>query len=1233
MRNGDRGSRQLYCRNAVMGTVIVGLIAASSTGASASARGLESGSAAPQSAAHDLVAVPGLFEENRGQHDAAVAFSFSVRTYDALFMRDGITLRARDGGECRISFPPASRPAPTGVDQRPATINYFRGSDPTQWRKEIALHRRITYHQYAPGVDLTFTAHGDGIEYEWLHREAAAAGRQEPEWIVACEGGALTDLLQAGIGALRLTAVRHRPEDPREAAADAGPAGIQDQHRPASLTHSTLLGGVNGHEWAEGVAMMGNGDIVVTGSATSSALKTSPGVLQRPHAGGTDLFVARFTSAGELVFLTYLGGGDNETHRSQIAVDGSSIYLVAGTRSSNFPTTSNAHRSRFGGGSFDGVFARLSLDGGELLYSTFIGGSGDDRAFAITLAGSRIVIGGRTDSSDFPIVGMPPQSVRGGGVDGFVAVYDESRLVASTYLGGGGEDVVRSIEVDRDGLIFVSGTTASRDFPTTEGALQRSYGGGDLDAFVMVYSADLSRLHASTYLGGSQLELLREMALHPDSGVVVVGFTLSSDFPTTPASLQPGPGGAQDGFVTHVLPDTSLQWSTFIGGSGDDEAAAVASNQAGELWIAGATRSSDLPIIDRRHQSQLAGGYDTFLLRLTPDGKTTTYSALLGGALNDAYSDMVTGADGAVWAVGGSYSVDFPSTPDAFQPRHSGDLFTEAVIVKFVEELPPLLEVTASFRWTPGAPSVGEQVRFLESTANAEAWLWSFGDGTTSNERQPTHIYRSSGRYQVSLTASNGSGSVTRIRDITVTDPATSFSPRSIIPGQARTGGAAGAFFRSTLWITNPSAGESVFRLRFDPAPGTPAGEWEEFASYTLSPMQTVAFTDVLNDAFGVDTSASGAIVMELAEGSPLPIATSRTYNDTESAGTLGQYIPAVNLVDGGSLFTRIEGLAADDGTRSNSGIVNLSSAPLTATLTLRDSDGGPRGRSVAVQLPPLAAMQLNAINNVAEAGSIAPFSVEISSDAPHFSYASILDNRTSDPIFVPGTLSPRTLQWIDGIAAVTGAGGSFFRSSLVIANRAETNASVTMGYTPRGATAPTHNAQLMIAAASTTEFRDIRELFPIEGAGTLTISSPAAPLVAWARTFSDRGSAGTLGQFIPAFGAEDLIPLTGAILQGLSQNQRYRTNAGLVNTSEQQVNVRLSLWNRDGTRLSSRQWTIAPSQSVFIGAVLREFVDEEFSDVYVLIEPDVSDAIYGWASIVDNLSTDPTFVRPIFIP
>jgi len=403
-----------------------------------------------------------------------------------------------------------------------------------------------------------------------------------------------------------------------------------------------------------------------------------------------------------------------------------------------------------------------------------------------------------------------------------------------------------------------------------------------------------------------------------------------------------------------------------------------------------------------------------------------------------------------------------------------------------------------------------------------------------------------------------------------------------------------------------------------------------------IQPNESIAFSDVLTEALGATGPTGGAIVVEVQDGKPLPIVTSRTYNEPGPfAGTFGQYIPAVSLTSSMGSEVFIDGLGGDSRFRSNVGVVNLSNQEITATITVLDTNGVQQGQPYIISVPARSSRQENGINSKVGAGNLGVFTVRITATGDFFAYASKLDNVTSDPIFVPNTLLALSRQWVDGVGAVQGEGGAFFRSNLSISNRGSSAAVVTLQYTPRGATTASHSETINVPAKSTAFYNDaIPQIFGIEGAGALTVTSDSSnPVVVWARTYNDRGTSGTLGQFIPAFGPADLVGTKGALLQGLSENAGYRTNLGFVNTSAAAVGVTMSVWSKQGIKLNEKVYVIAGGQSVFVSRIIRDIAPgAEIADGYLKIVPSDPDALYVWASYVDNVSTDQTFVRPIAI-
>ena len=453
-----------------------------------------------------------------------------------------------------------------------------------------------------------------------------------------------------------------------------------------------------------------------------------------------------------------------------------------------------------------------------------------------------------------------------------------------------------------------------------------------------------------------------------------------------------------------------------------------------------------------------------------------------------------------------------------------------------------------------------------------------------------------------------------------------SFTPSLVLPGVARTAGSGGSLFRTTAWITNPADAPIRVRLRFRAGAGFQGGNAIAPAAVTIAAHETLAYADVLAEVFHVDAGTGGVMVVETEAGAALPVVSGRTFNDAGAAGTFGQYIVAVPIGAGGS-EQWIHGLAANSANRTNVGVVNLQDAAAHATITLWNSAGVQVGNPIDVDVPALSSIQINGVQNAAEAGELDEFAVRVAC-AACAAYASKLDNRTSDPVCVIPN-AERTAQWIDGVGATPGAGGTMWRSSLSLSNRGSSDATVRIAFTRRGETGASKTADVMVPTQQTRFIADLLpELFATEGAGMVALSSTAA-VSAWARTFNDRGAAGTLGQFMPAFGVDELIGPRGAILQGLSENAAFRTNAGIVNTGTADATATLIAYDRAGVQVGTKSYTVRAGEALSVGRVLADIGVAPIADAHLLVTSTVPNALYVWASAVENTSTDQVFVRP----
>lgn len=330
-----------------------------------------------------------------------------------------------------------------------------------------------------------------------------------------------------------------------------------------------------------------------------------------------------------------------------------------------------------------------------LTYSTLLGGSADEfgRSVAVDARGDIYVAGG-TASVDFPVTAGPLAGNQlGGALDAFVAKLDGTtgQLIHATYLGGSLMDVGRGIAVDTAGYAYVTGQTQSTDFPIVN-PLQPNRA-GNYDAFVAKLSPSGSALAYSTYLGGSDYDSARAIAVDATGRVVLMGQTRSADLPTH-AALQPQLGGENDAFVAKLeASGSAFAFSTYLGGSDDDlpfTDAPLADpptspsfdldlDPENAIYLAGTTESLDFPTANAL-QPAFGGARDGFVAKLDPSGATLVYSTYLGRLSGDTARGIDVDRFGNAYVIGGTRSTDFPTTGGVAQPQNGG--FYDAFVLK-----------------------------------------------------------------------------------------------------------------------------------------------------------------------------------------------------------------------------------------------------------------------------------------------------------------------------------------------------------------------------------------------------------------------------------------------------------------------------------------------------------------------------------------------------------------------
>ncbi|HUO03725.1 MAG TPA: SBBP repeat-containing protein [Candidatus Binataceae bacterium] len=665
--------------------------------------------------------IPRYFEPNLGQTDSRVKFLSHGDGHTLFLTADGALLsidsatNAANGADrgngmaLGLSIVGANRDARIeGVDPIHSKSNYFIGRDPKGWHANVPNFGQVRYRNVYPGVDLVFY----GADRRQLEYDFIVAPGADPKSIRLRFDGA-RKLSFNSVGDLivpladgselihRAPLIYQERDGHRESIAGRtvmrgmDTIGFElatyDRRRPVyidpGLVYSTFLGGSTG-DFVAGIAVDSAGNAYVTGQTSSANFPTTTGAFQTVRAGAADAFITKINAGGSgLVYSTYLGGQNGGASGAAIAIDSAGFAYVTGATSDlDFPVTVGAFQPDLAG--IGNVFVtKLSGDGSALVYSTYLGGnstageSGDYGTGIAVDSGGFAYVTGSTGSLDFPITAGAYQTVLATGDAAFVTKFNPAgtALVYSTYLGGSGDDpldgdAAYGIAIDSSGAAYIAGQTHSALFPITADAFQWTYKATIPfgNAFAAKFTPDGSGLEYSTYLGGSGNDEVNGIAIDSAGYAYVAGQTSSADFPTTGGAFQtvlPGTGSA---FVTELNPDGGgLAYSTFIGGTFKDLGEGVAVDSGGNAYVVGESLSTDFPTtvgaIQRVNNAAGLRGANAFVSKLKPDGSGLIYSTYLGGTVYDYANGVAIDSAGNAYTAGQSRSANFPVTAGAFQ--------------------------------------------------------------------------------------------------------------------------------------------------------------------------------------------------------------------------------------------------------------------------------------------------------------------------------------------------------------------------------------------------------------------------------------------------------------------------------------------------------------------------------------------------------------------------------------
>lgn len=642
------------------------------------------------------VADPLLFTPNLGQWDSKVLYRACAGAATLWFTSDGVYIQFSDFGKNIDVERGAGRPEPTTVDIELVKItfqnckvspvveasdlvdykcNFFLGNDPSHWRTDVPSYASITYRDIYPGIDLCYYSTNGLLEYDYIVRPGA-----DPAIIrTMYETPGVMELLPSGEVVVRTRLGEISESQPRcRQATDLGSREFAGQFRllgsntftfeiPQNvradkemtidpiMKFSTYLGGSSSDE-AYAIDASSSGSPYVTGQTASADFPFVSGY-DNSLTGTWDLFVTKFANNGtSLVYSTYIGGSGNELGRD-IHEDGYGEVGITGyTTSNNYPL--NLAFDNTLGGSRDAFVTLLNSSGNGLILSTYVGGSSDDDGFGVIADGSNLELyaTGWTASSDFPTSNAYDATYNGGNDAFAVKITLFGGLGYGTYIGGSGSDIGWELAIDANYDAYIAGLTSSNNFPTVNAYDATANGGNDV--FACKLSSSGNTLIYSTYIGGSGNDQGLGIDVDGSGNAYVCGLTSSSNYPTANAYDATYNGGYDINLTKLNSNGNGLLYSTFIGGSSHEYAYAVCVDSKRQVYLCGRTESSNFPLVNPTDNSY-NGNIDAYVTKVATAGTSLAFSTFLGGSGQDLGLGLGIDVYCNAYAAGSTTSTDF----------------------------------------------------------------------------------------------------------------------------------------------------------------------------------------------------------------------------------------------------------------------------------------------------------------------------------------------------------------------------------------------------------------------------------------------------------------------------------------------------------------------------------------------------------------------------------------------
>ncbi len=432
---------------------------------------------------------------------------------------------------------------------------------------------------------------------------------------------------------------------------------------------STYLGGSD-TDVCNDVAVDPEGNIYVAGSTESPDFPVVGGY-ERIWPTSRDCFVVKFSPNGDIMYSTVIGGMSLDRANAIEVDEFGNVYIAGDTMSIDFPVVNAYQSSHIDTWYTDTFLLKLNSTGNGILYSTYLGGNSFDTITDIALDSTQNVCAvGYTDSLSFPLVNAFDSTHSS--QEGFIFKLNTTGndLIFSSFIGGSNTDEVTAITIDSNNNAYITGYTSdSSDFPL-ESAFDDSHN-GLWDCFIAKVSPN-GNLNYSTFIGGTGYDKGSTIGIDALDVIYVAGYTDSSDFPALSA-LDPLFSGESEGFLLKLSPQgDSLLYSTFLGGSGDDEIQSLSLDQENNVLLIGRTNSSDFPNMTIFDTTFDGGEFDCFVAKVDTNNSAILFSTYIGGNETDIGNSIIYDSVGKLVLIGETSSHDFPCLSESEEYYNGG---------------------------------------------------------------------------------------------------------------------------------------------------------------------------------------------------------------------------------------------------------------------------------------------------------------------------------------------------------------------------------------------------------------------------------------------------------------------------------------------------------------------------------------------------------------------------------